>query len=224
MSETEFRKYFLCDMETVEEVYALLPHTVEHRDQKWVLGRIKQLGNTCWCITVQELGQGGRKRQQGDIEFSATLAGMAVELDYQGRQSAIARTAFERFVQELAYATGTDPETAEELPLPGPEASPAELTRAGRAPLLSQLSGVQFQHLCEVLESAFTESELQRLVRVHFDENWPGIVGGNNYRDRVFQFVQWAERTGQVDKLLDAAQHDNSTSKALADMVKSLRP
>lgn len=222
MSTPDFRPIFLCDIETVEEVYALLPHKVEHRDQKWVLGRIKQLGNTCWLVSVYELAEGGRKRRQGDIEFSATLAGMAVELDHQGRQSAIARTAFDRLVQELAYATGTD--LADDLPLPEQKASPDELPLERHAHLSFPLRGAQVQHLCGVLESAFTEGELQRLVRVHFDENWHSIVGGNNYREKVLQFVQWTERTGQVDKLLGAAQQDNPTNADLAALAIALQP
>lgn len=73
-----------------------------------------------------------------------------------------------------------------------------------------QLTGTQISTLQDALLASFySESELAQMVRMQLDQNLAGIAGGGNLRDTVFGLIGWAERTGNLKKLVEGSHSHN---------------
>jgi formylglycine-generating enzyme required for sulfatase activity/WD40 repeat protein len=73
----------------------------------------------------------------------------------------------------------------------------------------------QFQQIHNSLLDAYDELGLRHMVRLGMDVDLDRIAGGNNLRERVFNLVQWAERTGRIHDLVQVAHEHNPTNAAL---------
>lgn len=85
------------------------------------------------------------------------------------------------------------------------------------------LSGKQMKVLHAALVRAFpNEGDLTRLVRFELDVELDVIVGRGALNERVFELINWAERSGRVQDLVHAARRekpDNSDLVAFAESV-----
>jgi pSer/pThr/pTyr-binding forkhead associated (FHA) protein/class 3 adenylate cyclase len=81
------------------------------------------------------------------------------------------------------------------------------------------MQGNQFEELHQALISAFDQSSLTIMVRVHLGQKLARIVAGGTFNDAVFQLVEWAERQGQVAELVRAAYRANPRNEALAQFI-----
>lgn len=68
-----------------------------------------------------------------------------------------------------------------------------------------RLTGKQFGALQAALLAAFTLDSLRQLVLVGLDEHLDHIVGGSTLSAVVFNLIDWAQRTGRLPALLQAA-------------------
>ena len=65
----------------------------------------------------------------------------------------------------------------------------------------------------DALLEGFDGSGLRRLARVELQVDLDSIVSGDNLVERVFELVQWAERTDYIFALVDGAKSQNPTNK-----------
>ena len=70
--------------------------------------------------------------------------------------------------------------------------------------------GQQQKALQDALEDAFTLEELRGMVRTAMNQNLDAVAGGSNLRAVVFNLVEWAQRTGRLDELIDGARDRQS--------------
>lgn len=83
------------------------------------------------------------------------------------------------------------------------------------------VSGDQLHQIIAALLSAYpSEGDLTMMVRIHMGESLSAITGGSNQRERIFHLVEWAETTGQLNRLIDAAVRGNSRNPDLLELVR----
>ncbi len=85
------------------------------------------------------------------------------------------------------------------------------------------LSGDQFKRIQEALLDAYDESSLRQMVRTRLDITLDHVAGGGNLSEIVFNLIGWAERTGNVRALIDAATVDNPGNPALQALAKTVQ-
>ena len=85
------------------------------------------------------------------------------------------------------------------------------------------LSGDQFKRIQEALLDAYDEPSLRRMVRTRLDITLDHVAGGGNLSEIVFNLIGWAERTGNVQALIDAATVDNPGNPALQALAKTVQ-
>jgi hypothetical protein len=224
VSTPEYQRiYTHGDIHVVEEAYQHLPHRILHRDQRWLVDPIRVVDRNHWMIRVLEIHVSGRKRVQGEIELSMSLAGLMVELNPQGQHSEIACTAYRRLVEELDFALGLEATLLAPMVLDAPAlcAAPPSSHSPHAYPL--QLTGAQVRDLLDVLDSAFTLDELRPLVRGHLDVTLESITKESTGRDKIYQLIEWAGRTGKMDLLLDGVLEGNPTNARLRHIIASIR-
>jgi hypothetical protein len=76
--------------------------------------------------------------------------------------------------------------------------------------------------LVVALSDAFTLADLEQLVFFALGETLPAVAGGDTLIDRVFNLVQWAQRTGQLPALVAAAVAARPKNDALRTLVPAL--
>jgi uncharacterized surface protein with fasciclin (FAS1) repeats len=87
-----------------------------------------------------------------------------------------------------------------------------------------QLSGKQIREIEEALLDAFpSRDELSRVVRIELDERLEAIADGANQRVVIFNLVNWAERTGKIDALLQGASRQNPGNPTLQKLMQTWR-
>lgn len=73
-----------------------------------------------------------------------------------------------------------------------------------------KLNGDQLGQLQQaLLSSYYSEGELSQMVRMQLDQNLAAIADGDNLGGTVFKLIGWAERTGNLKKLVEGAQEHN---------------
>ncbi len=82
-----------------------------------------------------------------------------------------------------------------------------------------QLTGAQIQALWQALLDGYTESTLAQLVRFQLNERLDTIAGGDNFADRVYHLIDWAERTGRIEELVASAQAGNPGNSQLRQVA-----
>jgi hypothetical protein len=85
------------------------------------------------------------------------------------------------------------------------------------------LSGDTFEKLHAALLSAFDEPGLQRMVAFGMNKNLAAITSRGALSEIIFQLIQWADREGCLDELIDAAARANPGNPALKAFVGSYR-
>jgi tetratricopeptide (TPR) repeat protein len=89
----------------------------------------------------------------------------------------------------------------------------------------SGLSGLQLKQLQQALLSAFpTRSSLAQMLRLGLDVNLEQISGGSTQAEVVFDLIRWAEATGHVNVLIEAARAQNPSNSNLEILAKQIRP
>lgn len=79
----------------------------------------------------------------------------------------------------------------------------------------------QFKQLQEIMLGAFTLASLKQMVRFELGENLDSIAGGGNSSEVVFNLLDWAERTGRANDLVEAAHRANSGNPQLKAFYQS---
>jgi formylglycine-generating enzyme required for sulfatase activity len=106
----------------------------------------------------------------------------------------------------------------------GATRTPDDQTVAGPFPIAvapppNQLTGEQLQALWQALLDSYTESTLAQLVRFQLNERLDTIAGGENFADRVYHLIDWAERTGRLPLLIAKAQAGNPGNQGLRQVT-----
>jgi ribosomal protein S16 len=86
---------------------------------------------------------------------------------------------------------------------------------------MSNLTGKQIKQIHDALLDGYNPDSLRRLVRLHLDENLHNIAGGATFTDVVFTLLEWAERHGRVQELVQAAQAENPNNVALQSAIST---
>jgi len=86
----------------------------------------------------------------------------------------------------------------------------------------NQLTGEQIQALWQALLDGYTPSTLAQLVRFQLNERLDAIAGGDNFSDRVYHLIDWAERTGQLPLLVAKAQAGNPGNPQLRQVALAI--
>jgi hypothetical protein len=89
--------------------------------------------------------------------------------------------------------------------------------------MLTKLTGPQFGQLQQALVGAFDIDSLRMMVRIQMSENLDAIAGSGNLRKVVYDLIDWAQRTGNLDRLLDGALADVPGNPQLQAVNKALR-
>ena len=75
-----------------------------------------------------------------------------------------------------------------------------------------KLTGKQLKQLHDALLGAFSLADLQQMVKFELDENLDAIAGGGNLSQTVFNLIQWAERRGRMENLVQGAVNQNENN------------
>jgi hypothetical protein len=87
---------------------------------------------------------------------------------------------------------------------------------------LTRLTGKQFGVFQTALLGAFTRESLANMVRVYLDTNLDAVAGGSNFSTEVFSLIDWAQRTGHLDALIDGALAANPGNAELQAFARSV--
>ena len=87
---------------------------------------------------------------------------------------------------------------------------------------MTKLTGPQFKQFQDALLAAFNDQALSEMVRFELEEDLSSIASGNR-RTLVFQLIDRAQRTGNLDRLLDGALNTVPGSSDLQNLAKALR-
>jgi hypothetical protein len=82
-----------------------------------------------------------------------------------------------------------------------------------------KLTGPQFNQLQAALLDAYTEFGLRQMLRVQMDVDLDRVAGGANLTEITFNLIRWAERRGQVARLIEAAYAGNQENSLLVRMA-----
>jgi formylglycine-generating enzyme required for sulfatase activity len=77
------------------------------------------------------------------------------------------------------------------------------------------LNKEQFQQIHDALLDGYNEFTLRQMVRFGMNEALDRIAGGGNLEERVFNLVEWADRTGRERELVQEAYNRNPTNPTL---------
>jgi hypothetical protein len=94
---------------------------------------------------------------------------------------------------------------------------PAAAQHAHHSPqdLMMTLNREQFQQIHDALLDGYNEFALRQMVRFGMNEGLDRIAGGGNLEERVFNLVEWADRTGRERELVQEASNRNPTNPTL---------
>jgi formylglycine-generating enzyme required for sulfatase activity len=80
------------------------------------------------------------------------------------------------------------------------------------------LNKEQFQQIHDALLDGYNEFALRQMVRFGMNEALDRIAGGSNLEERVFNLVEWADRTGRERELVQEAYNRNPTNPTLKNL------
>ncbi|MEC4813999.1 MAG: effector-associated domain EAD1-containing protein [Scytonema sp. PMC 1069.18] len=82
----------------------------------------------------------------------------------------------------------------------------------------SKLTGSRKREFTEALMDAFrSEKDLEMMLSYELDWKLNQVAGGDNYREIVFNLIDYAEAQGQLGELLEAAKRDNPGNPMLGE-------
>ncbi|NEP27568.1 effector-associated domain EAD1-containing protein, partial [Moorena sp. SIO3I6] len=101
-----------------------------------------------------------------------------------------------------------------------PDGNDNELSSA-----INRLSGQELKELNYAICSAFpSKTNLDMMVIYGLNINLNTIASGDNLREIVFNLIQWAESTGNLEKLVKAACDENPHNRELQAVRKKIYP
>jgi formylglycine-generating enzyme required for sulfatase activity len=86
------------------------------------------------------------------------------------------------------------------------------------------LNKEQFQQIHDALLDGYNELALRQMVRFGMNEALDRIAGGSNLEERVFNLVEWADRTGRERELVQEAYNRNPTNPTLKKLYDAWFP
>ena len=97
---------------------------------------------------------------------------------------------------------------------------PNHITTAEKNQIKMAIDGKVSRDLQDALLDAFSDTELQRLVRTNLDKNLDAITSAQkNLSDKIFELVEWADRYGRLEELISAAYNENPENAKLKQFV-----
>jgi hypothetical protein len=93
----------------------------------------------------------------------------------------------------------------------------------GSGARLTRLTGAQFKQFQDALLSAFDADSLREMVKIQLEENLDNVTKNSSLRTVVFELIDWAQRTGNLDRLLDGALTAVPGSSDLQNLATTLR-
>jgi hypothetical protein len=84
------------------------------------------------------------------------------------------------------------------------------------------LSGTQYKSLHAALLGAFTKSSLKQMLRFEMEEDLDHIAGGGSLSEIVSALLDWSERHGRTNDLVEAAHRDNPGNQALTSVWQEI--
>lgn len=95
-------------------------------------------------------------------------------------------------------------------------------SRVDASPKLVKLNGTQFEEFFNALLSAFDYEELSLMLRIHLDANLSAVAKTGRLEVTVFSLIEWAQRTGNLDRLLDGALACNPSNQQLRSFARAV--
>lgn len=167
------------------------------------------------------------------VEAALTAARISVERNHAGRLDWAAPVLYLRAANGVLFETVAPPRPQASLPTPQPlpptpiRPSPdpvaqPPMTRPSRPPL-DELTGPQIKQFRDALLGAFDRESLAQMLSTELDVKLNQIVGGSNDAAVVFALIEWAQRQGRLDDLLDGALRSAAGNKKLQELDRTLR-
>jgi hypothetical protein len=85
-----------------------------------------------------------------------------------------------------------------------------------------RLTGEQAKELHDAILSGFGGSDLDALVRFDLNERLDSVVGNGPLGSVVFSLIEWAERNGRIEDLIQAVQRARPHNTTIQDVARSL--
>lgn len=98
------------------------------------------------------------------------------------------------------------------------KAAKQEQAKTDQDPVMP-LTGKHFRRIQDALLEAYDDFALKQMVRFELDDSLDRIAGQGNLEQRVFGLIDWADRAGRVDELVQAACRHNDSSPALKALL-----
>jgi len=82
------------------------------------------------------------------------------------------------------------------------------------------LSGQKVEILAEAIKDGYrSKSQLQIVIRERLDTNLDSVAGGENLSEIVFNLIDWADRYGKLNQLVDAVVCGNPKNDSLSKLT-----
>ena len=115
------------------------------------------------------------------------------------------------------------PNSAEAAPQSTPAQPGSPAAAQGARPSVTRLSGPQFKQFHAALLDAYTEADLEQMTRLEMNVNLDAVAGGSNLNSIAFNLIDWAQRTGRLGELIQAATTFVPGNSELQAFVASLQ-
>jgi hypothetical protein len=91
-------------------------------------------------------------------------------------------------------------------------------------PQITRLSGPQYKALHSAMLGAYNQESLEMMARYELGVPLQNVAGGSDFSAVVFNLIDWAQRSGRLTNLLEAAAHsDNQDLKATVATLPQAR-
>ena len=158
-------------------------------------------------------------RWNGAFRFSSCKRRMGCSLPWRrGRQRVRTRSKLRRRprVKRWWRSTSRTPDVQPKRPKDSERLSGDRLSG-------DRLSGDKVKELLAALLDAYSsESSLRQMVRIELDENIDVVAGGGDLREKIFNLIDWAERTGRLPELVEKAHQFNPGNVRLRTFAETV--
>ncbi len=82
------------------------------------------------------------------------------------------------------------------------------------------MDGPEIEEIRQAILDAYDENGLEQMLRFRLNVRLAQITGNHEFSHRVFQVVEWADRSSRMTELIEAAYYHNSTNKNVRNIHK----
>ncbi|MFN8467932.1 MAG: SRPBCC domain-containing protein [Caldilineaceae bacterium] len=186
-------------------------------------------------LQLEEADGGTLLRYGGDITVGGRIAGVGQRLIEHTAKS-LTQQGLQALDVTIAARLAAPPVVQAATP-PVQEISPREgllprrreedgqwRQRSDQEPIASpsSLTGPQLGLIVDTIKAAYTRIELREILRVCMNMDFDAVVSDSDFVHQISQLVEWANRHGRVEELVDCAVQGNSTNWDLQVLYREL--